>query len=292
MKFALYMPPFGDFADPHTLVAMAQAAEGSDWDGFFIWDHVALDWSGTVVDPWVALAALAVATEKIRLGPMITPLPRRRPWKVARESVSLDQLSHGRLVLGVGLGILSEEFENLGDEGDLKVRAEMLDEGLEVLSGLWSGEPFSYEGEHYHIKDTHFLPKPFQVPRIPIWVAGLWPAKAPFRRAARWDGVFPLNQQDLYQDLTPEQISDIVAYIGEHRSSNESFDILQRGTTLGEDRDKDLETVAAYEDAGATWWLENIHPWRFGWEGEGGWPLEAIREYIIKGPPRSESNLV
>jgi probable F420-dependent oxidoreductase len=266
---------------------MAQAAEAADWDGFFIWDHVAMDWPGTVVDPWIALAAIAAQTERIRLGPMVTPLPRRRPWKIAREAVSLDHLSQGRLVLGVGLGILSEEFENLGDEPDLKVRAAMLDEGLEVLSGLWSGEPFSHEGEHYHIKDTHFLPKPFQVPRIPIWVAGLWPAKAPFHRAARWDGIFPLNQPDLMVDLTPQQVKDIVAYIGERRSSNSHFDVLHRGTTPGDDRDEDLEIVAAYRDAGATWWLENIHPWRFGWGGEGNWPLDAIREYISKGPPRS-----
>jgi probable F420-dependent oxidoreductase len=286
MRFALYLPPFGDFANPRILVTMAQSAEAAGWDGFFIWDHVALDWPGTVVDPWIALAAIAVETKTIRLGPMVTPLPRRRPWKVAREAISLDHLSGGRLALGVGLGILSEEFENMGDEGDLIVRAGMLDEALEVLTGLWSGEPFSYEGDHYQIREAHFLPKPFQSPRIPIWVAGLWPAKAPFRRAARWDGVFPLNQQDLYQDLTPEQIREIVAYVGEHRTSSEPFDVLQRGTTPGDNRDKDLETVAAYEGAGATWWLENIHPWRFGWEGEGSWPLEAIRDYIRNGPPK------
>lgn len=286
MKFALYMPPFGDFADPHVLMNMAQSAETAGWDGFYIWDHVALDWPGTVVDPWIVLAAIASATERIRLGPMVTPLPRRRPWKVAREAVTLDHLSRGRLMLGVGLGILSEEFEHLGDEGDLKVRAAMLDEGLDVLAGLWSGEPFSFEGDHYHIRNAHFLPKPFQLPRIPICVAGLWPARAPFRRAARWDGVFPLNQRDLYQDLTPDQIKDIVSCICEHRINNEPFEVLHRGTTNGEDRGRDLEMVAGYEEAGASWWLENIHPWRFGWEGEGAWPLEAMREYILAGPPR------
>ena len=286
MNFALYMPPFGDFSDPRTLASLAQDAESAGWDGFFLWDHVALDWPGTVVDPWIALAAVAAQTEGIRLGPLVTPLPRRRPWKVAREAVSLDHLSQGRVVLGVGLGILPEEFENLGDEGDLKVRASMLDEGLEVLAGLWSGEPFSFEGEHYRIKEAHFLPKSLQEPRIPIWVAGLWPAKAPFRRAARWDGVFPLNQPDLYQALTPQQIKDVVAYIGEHRTSNAPFEVLHRGTTSGEDRAQDLEIVAAYAEAGATWWLENIHPWRFGWEGEGAWPIEAMRDYISKGPPK------
>lgn len=286
MKFALYMPPFGDFSNPHILASMAQVAEAAGWDGFFIWDHVALDWPGTVVDPWVALAAIAATTEQIRIGPMVTPLPRRRPWKVARESVSLDHLSRGRLMLGVGLGILPEEFEYLGDEENVKIRAAMLDEGLAVLAGLWSGERFSFEGDHYHIQDAHFLPKPFQSPRVPIFVAGLWPARAPFRRAAQWDGVFPLNQSDLRQDLKPEQIREIVAYIGEHRTSSEPFEVLHWGTTPGEHPGKDLEIVAAYQQAGVTWWLENIHPWRFGWEGEGSWPLDAIRKYVSAGPPR------
>jgi probable F420-dependent oxidoreductase len=284
VNFALYMPPFGDFADPRTLVDLARVAEASGWDGFFLWDHVALDWAGTLVDPWIALAAVAAATERIRLGPLVTPLPRRRPWVVARQAVSLDHLSQGRSVLGVGLGILPEEFENLGEEGDLKARAAMLDEGLEVLAGLWRGEPFSYEGKHYRIHDAHFLPRPLQEPRIPIWVAGLWPARAPFRRAARWDGVFPLNQADLMQDLLPHQVREIAAYLREVRSSDEPFEILHRGSTSGEDRAQDLESVAAYAEAGATWWLENIHPWRFGWQGQGAWPLDAVREYILAGP--------
>jgi probable F420-dependent oxidoreductase len=286
VKFALYLPPFGDFADPLTLVSLAQEAESAGWDGFFLWDHVALEWPGPLVDPWIALAAVAAQTTSLRLGPLVTPLPRRRPWKVAREAVSLDYLSGGRAVLGVGLGILAEEFQNLGDEGDLKIRAEMLDEGLQALVGLWSGEPFSFEGRHYRIQEAQFLPRPLQSPRIPIWVAGLWPAKAPFRRAARWDGVFPLYQPDLMQDLSPQQVREIAAYIGEQRSSDEPFDILQRGTTPGEDRAQDLESIAAYEEAGATWWLENIHPWRFGWQGQGAWPLGAIRDYILQGPAR------
>jgi len=187
MRFALYVEITGLLGYPQTLARLAREAEAAGWDGFFIWDIFGGDSAAPapVVDPWIALAAIAATTERIRFGTMVTPLPRRRPWKLAREAVSLDHLSGGRLILGVGIGAMPEEFARFGDEPDPRKRAEMLDEGLEVLTGLWSGEPFSFHGRYYWVEEATLLPRPVQQPRIPIWVAGIWPHKPPFRRAAR-----------------------------------------------------------------------------------------------------------
>ena len=210
---------------------------------------------------------------------MVTPLPRRRPSKLARETVTFDHLSGGRLTLGVGSGYFSkEEFEAFGEETSVKKRAAQLDEGLDVLTGLWSGEPFSYDGNQYQVKDVCFTPPPVQQPRIPIWVAATWPMKAPLRRAARWDGVFPLSQDPMNQPLTPADIRAIVAYIKEHRTSQEPFDVVKAGGTPGKDAAEDAALVAPYVEAGATWWLENRTPWSSS-------PAE-VRERIRKGPPR------
>lgn len=287
MRYGLYIPPFGDYADARILARLAHEAEDAGWDGFFLWDHVAMDWPDPVVDPWVALAAIAVNTRRIRIGPLVTPLPRRRPWKLARETVSLDHLSGGRLILGVGTGVYRTEFDQLGEPADLKVRAAMLDEGLEVLTGLWRAQPFSYSGQYYQVREALFTPPPVQSPRIPIWVAGFWPNKAPFRRAARWDGVFPLDRDNRTGSMSVDQVKDMLAYIRAHRTVDAPFDVVHRGTTLGEDAAQDADIVAPYKEVGVTWWLENIHPWRFGWDGLGKWPTEIMRERIRKGPPWS-----
>lgn len=270
MHFGVTVPNFGDYYDPRHVAELAREAEDSGWDGFFVWDHITWSTQVPVADPWVTLTAVAMSTARVRLGPMVTALPRRRPWKVARETTTLDHLSGGRLILGVGLGFHQrEEFESLGEDGDPKVRAEKLDEGLDVLTGLWSGSEFSYRGKHFEVTNVRFQPEPVQEPRIPIWVAGTWPIKAPFRRAARWDGVFPMNP------FTPSQLRDVIGYVKEHRASVAPFDVVCPGRTEGRGDSQDAETVAALGEAGLTWWIELYRPL-----------LPDLRERIRIGPPR------
>jgi alkanesulfonate monooxygenase SsuD/methylene tetrahydromethanopterin reductase-like flavin-dependent oxidoreductase (luciferase family) len=290
MQYAVSLPNFDVHADPRVLARLARDAEAAGWDGFFIWDHILFDPYGGIAmsDPWVALAAIALGTERIRIGTMVTPLPRRRPWKLAREAVSLDHLSGGRLILGVGLGDpVREEFAWLGEETDNRVRARKLDEGLAIVTGLWSGEKFAYEGEQYQVKETIFLPRPVQSPRIPIWVAGAWPNKAPFRRAARWDGVFPVRWEG---GVTPELLREIVAYIRSHRVGEGPFDVVYSGQTPGDDRAAGAAIVAHAADAGATWWVEDVSMWRYRpwepWKEPYVWPAEEIEGRIRQGPPR------
>ena len=288
MKQAINIINFGDCADARVLADLAWEAENAGWDGFFIWDHIAWDWGAMpMVDPWIALTAIALRTTRIRIGTMVTPLPRRRPWKLARETVSLDQLSGGRLTLGVGLGITQAEYANLGEPADFKTRAAMLDEGLEVLTGLWRGEPFSFEGQFYTLKDAHFLPTPQQEPRIPIWVAGMWPNKPPFRRAARWDGVFPILRDAGIDNIpSPQQIREIIAFVGEHRQAQTPFDVVVAGVTPGDDPRQAADTVARYAEAGVTWWQEAIHGMRpdLAKRAEASSWIDAMRWRIQQGP--------
>lgn len=256
MKFAVNVQNFGEFADVRRLVGLAKEAEDNGWDGFFLWDHI--NWGPPMIDPWIALAAIATATDRIKIGTIVTPLARRRPWKVARETITLDQLSGGRLILGVGLGYPPEvEFTKLGEDADDRVRAQKLDESLDILTGLWSGEPFSYEGEHYQLDNVTFLPKPVQQPRIPIWVAGMWPTRRPFRRAARYDGVVPMKVERSGKPtlITPEEVADVVAYVRKHRESDAPFDVTL-GTPISTDPVQARDVVDAFAAAGATWLLE------------------------------------
>lgn len=290
MHYAVSLPNFDAHWHPRTLANLARDAERAGWDGFFIWDHVLFDPYGGIAisNPWVALAAIAMQTEHIRIGTMVTPLPRRRPWNVAREAVSIDHLSGGRLILGVGLGApVHEEFEWLGEPGDARLRAGRLDESLAIIDGLWSGEKFGFTGEHYQIKETVFLPRPLQQPRIPIWVAGTWPHRRPMRRAAAWDGFFPIHDNG---DITPEMLSDMAAYIWQHRTSETPHDIVVAGRTSGEDHMSDAEIIARYAAAGATWWVEDVAMWRYRpwepWKEPYAWPVEEIEARIRRGPPR------
>ena len=196
MRSVLFLPPFDALADPAIVARLSAEAEEAGWDGVFVWDHV--NWRepvAAIADPWITLAAMATATERIRLGPMVTPLARRRPVKVARETATLDRLSGGRLTLGVGLGSdeFGSEYSMTGEELDAKRRARMLDEALAILNAAWSGEPFHHHGEHYTVDGMRFLPRPVQRPGVPVWVAGFYGKPRPLRRAARYQGFFPVN---------------------------------------------------------------------------------------------------
>jgi alkanesulfonate monooxygenase SsuD/methylene tetrahydromethanopterin reductase-like flavin-dependent oxidoreductase (luciferase family) len=238
-------------------------------------------WPGPAADPWLLLAGVALATERLRLGPMVTPLARRRPWKVARETVTLDRLSGGRLVLGVGLGEPPEdEYGSFGEPTDPVVRAEMLDEGLEVLTGLWSGETVSFRGRHYQVDQVAFQPTPVQRPRIPIWVGGAWPRRGPMRRAARFDGSCPLKvgpdgQQVL---LDAGDVRGLLAVVRGYRRSDAPFDVLLGGTTP-EDPAAARAVIEPLAEAGMTWWQETVDPRQTD--------LGAFRRRIRQGPPGS-----
>ena len=250
MRWALDVPNFGDFADIRLIADVAAAAEAAGWDGFFIWDHIAPEFvPGATVptaDVTVALTAIALATERVRFGALVTPLPRRRVQKVARELASLDQLSNGRLVCGVGLGFPPEsEYEAFGESGSERTRARHLDEALEVLSALGSGARVDFDGEHVTARTSAFEPRPRQQPRVPIWVAATWPGRqGPIRRAARWDGIAPIPPDPERQSLSPDDIRAVSEAVGR----GDDFDVVANG---GPDADP-----AEYERAGATWWLE------------------------------------
>ncbi len=292
MHYGITIPNFGDSYAPRTLAHWARDAERAGWDGFFVWDHV-LHGNFPHSDPWIDLAAIALATERIRIGPMVTPLPRRRPVKLARETVTLDHLSNGRLTLGVGSGVRATEWEEMGDEANPKVRAAMLDEGLDLLTRLWSGEPVSFEGRHYTFRPTfdwtdepgRMLPVPLQSPRIPIWIAGTWPNKPPFRRAARWDGVYAISASPFAEGLSPDDVRAMTAFIADQRASDIPFDIVVDGPTPTNDPARASEIAATYAEAGATWWLEEVSPWSFGWDRRSAWPTERMHERILAGPP-------
>jgi alkanesulfonate monooxygenase SsuD/methylene tetrahydromethanopterin reductase-like flavin-dependent oxidoreductase (luciferase family) len=281
MKYGLDIPTAGAYANPRVLADLAAEAEEAGWDGFFIWDILFAgdEMTTPVADPWIALAAIATRTQRIRIGAMLTPLPRRRPWQIARETVTLDHLSNGRLTFGAGLGYQALDFTPFGENYDLRVLAEQLDEGLEVVQGLWGGEAFSFQGKHYQLSDVTLLPKPVQSPRIPVWLAGGWPRRKPFRRAARWDGLYLMTvNQTTGKHLSPEEIREIAAYVNSYREAAEPFDIAVSGETPANPR-QGADIVQPYQEAGATWWVE--------YEASRQ-SLEEYRERIRQGPPKSE----
>jgi alkanesulfonate monooxygenase SsuD/methylene tetrahydromethanopterin reductase-like flavin-dependent oxidoreductase (luciferase family) len=282
VRYGISVPNFGEFGDARRLAHLAREAEDAGWDGFFIWDHVQFQtgYAAPFCDPWVALTAIALATERVRIGPLVTPLARRRPSQLARETVSVDQISNGRLILGVGLGAPADsEFEQFGEDGNAQVRAQKLDEALDIVTGLWSGEPFSYAGEHFQVHEAVFQPTPAQQPRIPIWVAGLWPNKRPMRRAARWDGVNPESRNSTMNAMPVEEVREVVTYIRTLRAeqASEPFDVVVAGQTTGTNPTADAELVGSYVDAGLTWWIENLPGHEFAYAD--------IRERILLGPP-------
>lgn len=280
MKYGLYLPNYGAQASAQAYADLAAEAEEAGWNGFFIWDHILHSVSQRVplLDPWVTLAAVAMKTERIRLGTALTPIARRRPSKLAREVVTLDHLSKGRLTITVGLGDpAAAEFAHFGDEADARIRAERLDEGLDILTGLTSGKPFAFEGTHFRVDKSVFLPPAMQSPRVPIWVGGFWPHRRPFRRAARWDGAFPLK---VGGGMKPQDLQAIRAYIDDHRTTADPYDLVMTGTTRGDDSPKARKVVSSLAAGGLTWWLEGLYARRDS--------LEAMRERIRQGPPPIE----
>ncbi len=273
-----FVIPGGDLA---TIIALAQEAEAAGWDGVFYWDGIYIESAGAMYDPWVVLGAIALRTERVRIGAILTPVSRRRPWKLARETVTVDHLSHGRLILPVGLGALEDGgFGKVGEATDRKMRAGLLDEGLAILTGLWSGQPFSFHGEHYHVEEMAFLPPPVQAPRIPIWVVGAWPREKSMARALRYDGLLPnkLDADGTQAEITPADIRAMAAYCAAHRDPATPFDIVAEGRTPGEDPERAAAIVRPFAEAGATWWTEAM------WEAPNG--PDAVRARIRQGPPR------
>ncbi|MGN6089017.1 MAG: LLM class flavin-dependent oxidoreductase [Actinomycetales bacterium] len=288
MRFAVDLPIIGDFADPRLIAELAVLAEESDWDALLLWDHLVYG-EEPLTDPIVALTAAAMTTERIRLGLCVAQLGRRRPAKLARELAAIDRLSGGRVILGVGLGSNDRDFAAFGDDPDPRVRGQKTDEGLEVVTGLWTGEPFSYSGAHFLVDDVTFLPRPVQRPRIPIWVGGSWPNRAPFRRAARWDAVFPIFRDvPQGQNPQPELLAEAVQFVrAEREAGAEDARSVTTGREVGTQFDVAMEGVTEsprsgpamgdYADVGLTWWVESLGWWR----GD----VSAVRRRITQGPP-------
>jgi alkanesulfonate monooxygenase SsuD/methylene tetrahydromethanopterin reductase-like flavin-dependent oxidoreductase (luciferase family) len=293
--YAVSTPNFGVGLDARRVGDLAACAEEAGWDGFFLWDHVFAFSPGRVdlVDPWIALTVAATRTTRLRLGTAVTPVPRRRPLTLARQVATLDRLAGGRVTLGVGIGAMPFEWDYAGEETDLAVRGDMLDEGLDLMAALWTGGPVRHEGAHYRVAGVAgdggdggwagvAHPGPVQEPRVPVWVAGTWPQGGrPFRRAAAWDGVVPMRIDGAWE---PHDTAGVVALIGRYRDLA-GFDVAVPGETgpgaAG------VEAAAAHQAAGATWWVEAVHPWRYGLTDGGRWPLEEMAERISAGPPRA-----
>ncbi|GAB3792957.1 LLM class flavin-dependent oxidoreductase [Nocardioides ungokensis] len=273
LRTAVSVPTFGDF-DARTLGELARAAEDAGWDGFFCWDHVLWDPVGRgVADTTVALAAIALATSRVRFGPLVTPLARRRPWKVAREVASLDRLSGGRFTLGVGNGD-DIDFAPVGDPTPARDRAAVLDESLGLLQRLLEeGGPVSHAGAAYRVTDVELHAGTVQ-PHVPVWVAGRWPHRRPLRRAARYDGVVPLWPG--FALPTPKEYAACLEVVREERLENgrgdEPFDALVWSRPDVPDDDR----LAAYAEVGATWWVEAFDPHRDD--------LDVVRRRIEAGP--------
>jgi alkanesulfonate monooxygenase SsuD/methylene tetrahydromethanopterin reductase-like flavin-dependent oxidoreductase (luciferase family) len=266
VRSGLWFPLFDELSDPTVCARLAAEAEEAGWHGFFVWDQ--LRWNAPVrqvADPWITLAAVAAATERLRFGPMVTPLPRRRPVKVARETATLDRLSGGRLTLGVGIGEdrFAREFSKSGEELNDRARGQMLDEALAILTTAWSGEPVHHRGDHYTVDDIEFLPRPVQRPGIPVWIAGFPGNVKPMRRAARYDGFFPVNLEH------PDQLAEVVATVtGLRKDPTAPYDFVV-GLPAGVD-------LHPWQQAGATWCLSEFEP--------DGVSSDRVRDVLRDGP--------
>lgn len=274
MKFG-FVVSTGSVADA---LDLAREAEAAGWDGVFTWDGISVGTMDTF-DPWALLGAMAIVTRRVRLGAMVFPLARRRPWKVAREALTVDHLSQGRLVLPVGLGATDDgAFSRVNtDTPDRKTRAQKLDETLEILDLAWSGEPVSFAGQHYQMRGMTFRPRPVQQPRIPIWVVASWPHEKSLRRAVQWDGMLPSVSSAPMVPVPAETLGQIREWIEAHRNADGPFDIVLEGTTDGTDPEATRARLQPLAEAGATWWVESR------WDESE--TVDSLRERIRQGPP-------
>jgi len=283
LKHGIAVPNFG--THPDELIDLGVATEQAGFDGYFLWDHIVFADSGDgppIVDPWLVLSVVAARTSRISIGTIVTPVPRRRPWQLARVTATLDRLSNGRVVLGVGIGSPSYgDFGIFHEPSGTRERAELLDEGLDVLAGLWSGEPFSYAGKHLTVERVRFTPTPVQRPRIPVWVAGVLPAQRPIARAARWDGFVPIrfNHDGLVRP-TADEIADVTGQIAAKRGTGAGYDMVVWAEVAPQPGVLP-DLARPYADVGATWWIETARPEPDWWEGVqarvGAGPLGEIR---------------
>jgi alkanesulfonate monooxygenase SsuD/methylene tetrahydromethanopterin reductase-like flavin-dependent oxidoreductase (luciferase family) len=256
VKFGLDVATTGEWSEPLLLVELAVDAEAAGWDGFFLWDIMLTDDDAPVAEPWTTLAAIAARTQRIRIGAMVTPLVRRLPWEVARHSVSVDQLSRGRLIFAAGLGFSVRELERLGTNADLRSRAELMEQSLDMVDRLWRGESVTDSGPGFDVHDVRTMPVPVQQPRIPVWLAAGWPRLRPLRRAARWDGVYLMtNNQATDARLRADEVAEAIEFIRGERGHLDGFDV---AANVGTSADADGGAAANREmaEAGATWTLE------------------------------------
>lgn len=277
MKFGLNVIHVWNVKNPaEFLLDLAVAADEAGWDGFFLWDHITWYVPANMVDPWMMLGTIAGRTKNLRLGTIVTPLPRRRPQIVARQLVTLDHLSHGRAVLGVGIGGDARDFTAFGEKFNYRLLAEKLDEALEVITELWSGEAVSYHGKHYTLDEVTFLPRPVQDPRIPIWIGG--ESTSALKRVSKYEGWViggpapSANQKGFSLD----QISKAIEKIKRYRDNDDQFDVVY-GMEFPKEEKLLKETLQKADLIGVTWMLEGIYGLRFN--------AEQALERVKEGPP-------
>lgn len=274
MKYGFVLPS----GEARIAAEFALQAEQSGWDGFFVWEPV---WG---IDAWVSLAAASMVTKHIHLGTLLSPISRMRPWKLASETATLDNLSNGRVILSVGLGAVETGFKDFGEITDRKIRAELLDESLEIITSLWLGQPFKHVGKHYQVQITSESfrppPKPIQRPHIPIWVVGAWPRLKSMHRVLRYDGLLPnVMAEDgkvRMEPASPGEIIEIKKFIDDNRSQESPFDIIMEGRTPGDNPQAAAKIIRPYVQAGITWWIETM------WDEPN---LDHVLERIRLGPP-------
>lgn len=282
MKYGLVLHNFGTFSDVQLLSDVASQAEDVGWDGVFITDTIQMrGFEGSAVaDPWIAMTATALATDRVNIGPLVSAPPRRRPWNLARKAATLDHISNGRLILAVGLGGEQDlGFSTFREEMNLKRRAGMLDESLAIVEGLWSGEPFRFDGEHYQFDEITFLPRPVQKPRIPIWVGWFWPNRRPMNRAVRWDGAAPgaVYDDGSFGAPTPYDVRQLKRFAQERRTPGEPFDIVVNVKLFDAPDDESVRAlIHDYASAGATWCMQFVAP-----EAD----IDSLRAAICRSSP-------